>query len=173
MSISGSLHKRLKNYRTDGYLSVDGFPRIGANIDVGSGQVQRLDVLLYVVVEGGLPELLIGPNLVVLDARVGKLDDAGAEFPAKGRGQRQEGGGHALPTHGKVVLEGAVHEAHDQVELLVLQHGLVAHHVLRQLSAQRQAHLLGLQGPQYGRECFASVRNFIFENTVDAVLQNL
>ena len=70
-------------------------------------------------------------------------------------------------------LERTVHQSHHQFELLVVQDGLVADHVLRELAAERQARRLVLERPQYGREGLARVGDFRLENTADAVPQHL
>ena len=98
--------------------------------------VTRLTVLSPV--ERGIPELQVLPDGVILDESVDKLDPSGTKFPAEGAGQGQEGGGHTLHVDVGVVLERGVHQPHDQIELLVHEHGLVAHHVDPELLTQRQ-----------------------------------
>lgn len=44
------------------------------------GQVQGADVALHVLVEGGLPELQLAPDHVILDAGVRKLHHSRAQF---------------------------------------------------------------------------------------------
>ena len=98
--------------------------------------VTRLTVLSPV--ERGIPELQVLPDGVILDESVDKLDPSGTKFPAEGAGQGQEGGGHTLHVDVGVVLERGVHQPHDQIELLVHEHSLVAHHVDPELLTQRQ-----------------------------------
>ena len=71
-------------------------------------QVPAMDYL----VEGRLPELLALPHGVLLDAGVGELDDAGAQFAAEGRGQRQNGRRHAVLVQLRAVLQRAIHQPH-------------------------------------------------------------
>ena len=70
-------------------------------------------------------------------------------------------------------LQGAVHQAHHQLELLVIQDGLVADHVLRELVAEHQTRRLVLQGPQNGRERLPRVRDLRLEYAAHAVTENL
>jgi hypothetical protein len=109
---------------------------------------------------------------VLLDASVGELDDAGAQFATEDRRQGEQSGGDAVLVHRRVVLQAAVHQAHHQVELLVLQHGFGAADVLRQLVAQGQTGLFGLEGPEHRRKRLPGVRDFVLEYAVDAVAQH-
>ena len=94
------------------------------------GEVDGLDARLYVVVKGGLPELLILPNGVVLNEGVGELRDAHGQLPAEDSSQRQNGGGDAELVHIGVVLKGRVHQPHDHVELLVVEQHLGVNEVV-------------------------------------------
>ena len=85
------------------------------------GEVDSLDSRLNVVVEGGLPELLVLPDGVILDEGVSELRDAHGQLPAEDGCQRQDGGGDAELVHVGVVLKGRVHQPHDHVELLVVE----------------------------------------------------
>lgn len=104
-----------------------------------------------------------------LYASVRELYNSSAQLATKRSGQRQKSGGDPVLVHGRVVLQRAVHEPHDQVELLVLEHSLVADHVLAQFAAHSQPSLLGLKRPEHGREGLARVRDLVFKHAVDAV----
>ena len=68
------------------------------------GQVEIFDPLLDIREEGGLPELSVLPDCVVLYQGVHELYDPGPQLAAEGGGQRQDGGGHTVHVHVRVVL---------------------------------------------------------------------
>lgn len=66
-------------------------------------------------------------------------------------------------------LEGTVHKAHHQVELLMLQDRLVAGHVVLELVRQRQACGLALEGTQHGRHRLAGRSSELSEKTTQSL----
>lgn len=71
--------------------------------------------------------------------------------------------------HGRIVLQSAVHQSHDQIELLMFQHRFVSDDVLCQFTTESQTCSFGLQSSQNGRKCLPRIRNLVFEYTIDAV----
>ncbi len=90
----------------------------------------------------------------------------------KGAGQGQQGGRHTV--HVNVgVLERGVHQPHDEVKLLVLEHGLVAHHVNTELLSQRQPRRFRFERSYHCGKCLFSVYNFVLENIPNTVPEDL
>lgn len=73
----------------------------------------------------------------------------------------------------KCYLQSTVHETRHQVELLVLQHGLVADDVLSQLAAQRQSGGAGLESSQHCRESLEGVADLVLEYAAYTVPHHL
>lgn len=64
-----------------------------------------------------------------------------------------------LWVHARPHLQAAVHQAHDEVKLLVIQHRPVLLHVQVQLLSEAAAGCRSLQGPQHSREQLGTVEH--------------